>query len=143
MNPSWWGGGGVSAAASVVSRNMWFTGGAFGSGDWGAGKSGGAGCNGHGVNANGGQGFTSTMSGTSIIYGSGGAGAYVCQLELICSGTVFPGGGNAGATFEAICGNNGCDATGVGSGGGGGNVWEGGDDGAGSNGLLIISYPTP
>lgn len=116
------GGGG---GASAVGENGWYSGND---------------CHG----GNGGEGYTSSISGTSHVYGSGGGGASayspcVSDLNYGLGGT---GGGNGGAVDAA--GNlsrDSSDATYYGCGGGGGE-WEPVSNGGsnGYQGIVIIRY---
>ena len=78
---------------------------------------------------NGGAGITSTISGSSYVYGSGG-GAY---------GTVTGGTGGTGAGNGSSGNGSGTNATNYGGGGGGGGYINGGD---GFQGVVIIRYLT-
>jgi mucin-19 len=79
-----------------------------------------------GVGGNGGTGVSNSISGTATYYSSGGGG-----WGGTTQGTATNGGGNGGAT-------TGSNATGYGNGGGG----AGSTGGNGSDGIVIIAYPT-
>lgn len=99
---------------------------------YGSGGGGGAGAvggsAGGGVSGRGGNGLASVISGISVIYAAGGAGAPYGYAQ---SG----GGGGNGAAGAG----NGANATGIGCGGGGGGTGNG-LGGAGTNGALILSF---
>jgi hypothetical protein len=101
---------------------------------------GGGGALGAGSGANGGAGYTSNISGTSIVYGSGGGGGLV-------SGAAASGGVNAGngGISNTNMGTSGVANTGGGGGGSGGTLspsFAYASSGSGGSGVVIISYPT-
>ena len=90
---------------------------------------------------NGGAGYTSNISGISLVYAGGGGGG--TQVNSAVAGTGGTGGGGNGGKIAA--GNN---ATYYGSGGGGGGSIDNGGypstyytGGTGYQGILIIKYP--
>lgn len=108
---------------------------------WGGGGGGGGGRTSVGgagttsAGGNGGSGYTSSLSGTTVVYAGGGGGG---RAPADIGGTGTDGGGNGGAYETA-----GANATGYGSGGGGGgapdtNIYVSG--GNGSAGRIIIRF---
>ena len=106
---------------------------AYGSGGGGgASSAGGAGSSTNG--GSGGTGFSSSISGTSLLYGGGGGGA------IYTSGTVGigSGGGGNGAKYDASNATSGMVNTG--GGGGGNNQFSA--TGIGGSGVVIIRHKT-
>jgi len=86
---------------------------------------------------NGGDGISNSISGTPVLYCAGGGGASYINNGKGLGGA---GGGGTGTDRNHTTPGNG---TGIGCGGGGGNVWTSwGSGGNGSDGIVIISYPT-
>lgn len=129
------GAGGSGTSGQGHSGGTGVSGGGGGGGGGGAGN---AGANG-GSRA-GGDGITSSITGTAVYYsGGGGGGSY---------GTASPGvGGNGGGgdgANQSVNGGNGYSGTAnTGGGGGGANGSnKGGAGGNGGSGVVIVSYPT-
>lgn len=95
--------------------------------DNGCGAGGGGGAGTVASNCNGGNGFSSSISGSPVVYGGGGGG--------FTNGIGGTGGGGNGATTQA---DNGAPNTG---GGGGGSYYQ--QFGLGGSGIVIIRYLTP
>jgi hypothetical protein len=95
----------------------------------GANSGGGAGAGANGNLATGGNGFTSSITGVSVVRGGGGGG--VTNNVGVSGGT---GGGGAGVTT----GTGGHGTANTGSGGGAGGAGGGGN---GGSGIVIIRYP--
>lgn len=139
------GGGGTTAAQGIRAGGV---GVAFDGGDGapgsntasrGGGGGGGASAAGSdavgGVGGNGGAGFTSSLSGSSQVYGSGGGGA---------SGAAATGAGLGGTNAGDGGQNNTAAGSGVAGfgGGGGGASGSSGTTGAGAGGCVVLRYPT-
>ena len=136
------GGGGGQTISTGGSATAGFSGGSTTADSSGAGGGGGStsvGTNGNptnlGTGGAGGNGTTSNITGSAIVYAGGGGGGGSTVATAASGGT--GGGGNGGVTF----GGAGANATGYGSGGGGGAT-NGGNGGNGSKGVVIISIPT-
>lgn len=147
------GGGGYNAPGGSNPGDYGNAGGAGISSPYGGG--GGGGYGGAGVNANGiapsagtpgghgGTGYTSTITGASVVYAQGGGGGIVGGADAYMSwgGGTNTTGGRGGGT---AAGEDGTANTGSGGGGGGatgnaGSSNQGG--GAGADGVCIIAYP--
>ena len=123
-------GGGLNAGAAGTAGQSFAGGTGFFDGSGGGG--GGAGAVGGnaslGTGGNGGAGITSTISGSSYVYGSGGGG------YATTGGTGGTGGGNGGSSSGSGAGT---DATNYGGGAGGGNTPK-----LGFQGVVIFRYLT-
>jgi hypothetical protein len=123
-------GGGLNAGAAGTAGQSFAGGNGSISGDGGGG--GGAGAVGGnasiGVGGNGGAGITSTISGSSYVYGSGGGGYGAT------GGTGGTGAGNGGSVIGSIAGTS---ATNYGGGSGSGTSAQ-----SGFQGVVILSYLT-
>lgn len=84
---------------------------------------------------NGGAGYTSSISGSALVYGGGGGGGGD-QRGPKTNGTGGTGGGGGGNYIGV--GGTGTANTG---GGGGGSGYSGGTGGNGGSGICIVSYP--
>ena len=85
---------------------------------------------------NGRDGWTSSITGTPVIYGGGGGGG---GGDGGTAGTGGAGGGGDGGVYPDFSGTNGTDNLGGGGGGsGGGGTTDGGN---GGTGIIIIRYP--
>jgi hypothetical protein len=87
---------------------------------------------------NGGAGFTTSISGSSVIYGGGGGGGGHGPTSL-SPGNGGPGGGGAGGTPSGA-GQPGTTNRGGGGGGGGENPSPATDGGPGGPGIVIIKF---
>jgi hypothetical protein len=96
-------------------------------GGGGAGTAGGN--SGGGVSGTGGAGISSSITGTSVVYGGGGGGGSYCAAAA-------PGGSGGGGSGSNSAGAPGVN--GIGGGGGGGPI----AGGAGGSGVVIISVPS-
>jgi hypothetical protein len=151
------GGGGAAFSSSTMNQDFSFTNsnggsigglGTSGQGNNGqsvtgtiaplfqAGRGGGASQDG----ASGGAGITSTITGSSIVYGGGGGGGTSDVNGANTTGGV--GGGGSGGFSTQPNGGNG--ASGLGGGGGGGGRGNGiaGMGGSGSSGVVILRIPS-
>lgn len=115
---------GGTAFLSSTNSGVQAGGGGGGASEAGAGAT--SGCAGKG-----GDGFASSITGTSVRYGGGGGGG---TRSANCGGTAGAGGGGAGG-LQGGQGNSGTDGLG---GGGGGTSLSGGN--RGGNGTVIIRY---
>ena len=140
------GGGGNQSAGGAATSGQGSAGGAGFSGapydpaggGGGAGAAGGAATSGSSPAGNGGNGLSSSISGTSVTYAGGGGGG------LFTGGTVGTGGtGGGGAGSFGTAATSGTANLGGGGGGGGSNSSVAGTGGSGGSGVVIISYPAP
>lgn len=103
----------------------------------------GSGRSSNGPGLNGGGGLTSSISGTTVTYGSGGGGGGFSNTTTTQSGGIGgTGAGNGGRGRSVSTSPGGSSATTPGSGGGGqgGRYLSGGGPGKGQPGIVIISY---
>jgi hypothetical protein len=134
-NCDWYGGGGGGGGAGSAGQNGGPNVGSPLSSCWSSGRSdlnptiGGAG----------GDGVTSSISGSAVVYGGGGGGGVNSNAGPASSGGLGgAGGGGNGARCDQCNGTDGTDGRG---GGGGGGDAEG-RGGAGGDGVVIVSYVT-
>ena len=143
------GGAALQSAQSGLSGEYGhgFAGGSGTSGSWNAGGGGGAGSVGvsgtSSVCGNGGDGFTSDITGETVTYGGGGGGG---SHNPACSSGGeggAGGGGKNGMPGAKDSGENGIDGLGGGGGGGSTTSHHGGNGGTGGSGAVAISCCTP
>ncbi len=146
--------GGSGTVAQGTAGGKGYDSGDGANGSFAAGGGGGqsqAGANGvntTGKNSNagkGGDGFTSLISGSSIVYAGGGGGGF--QHLGSSSGNAGAGGngggGNGGSGTGSVAANGGVGTANRGAGGGGAGGTTGGAGGAGGSGIVIIRYQAP
>jgi len=139
------GGGGYQGYGGAGTSGQGYAGGGIGgtdttsSGGGGAGQAGFNGVPRSGLPGNGGNGVSSTISGTATYYAGGGGGGTL-DSDSSAGGTGGLGGGGNGASTTYIYGIPGAANTG-GGGGGGARIGSTGYAGSsGGSGIVIISY---
>ncbi|MBU3577884.1 autotransporter-associated beta strand repeat-containing protein, partial [Polynucleobacter sp. UK-Kesae-W10] len=135
------GGGGSVGGVVTVNSNPWFgIGGTAGNANSGAGGYGGSNsCGSICSLENGGNGFTSSITGTSYVYGSGGGGGSGYSIGGGTAGSGGTGAGN-GAPGNGNATSNGVSGTNYGSGGGG--SYSTGNAGSGVGGTVVLALPS-
>lgn len=99
----------------------------------------GANCGSSNTGSNGGTGYTSTISGSSVVYGDGGGGGSWNSTDSTGGSGNGGAGGGSGNSYTGQSG-----ATNTGSGGGAAgvnNAVSSGASGAGGSGIVIVSFP--
>ncbi|MBT8632250.1 filamentous hemagglutinin N-terminal domain-containing protein, partial [Polynucleobacter paneuropaeus] len=135
------GGGGSVGGITTVSSNPWYgIGGAAGNSNAGAGGYGGSNsCGSICSMENGGNGYTSAITGTSYVYSSGGGGGSGYSIGGGTAGVGGTGAGN-GAPGNGNATSNGVSGTNYGTGGGG--SYSTGTAGSGVGGTVILALPS-
>jgi hypothetical protein len=135
-NCDWYGGGGGGGGASTAGQNGGPNVGSPLSSCWASGR---ADLN-PTIGGQGGDGISSSISGSAVTYGGGGGGGVNTNSGAASSGGLGgAGGGGVGARCDRCDGTAGTN--GLGSGGGGGDAE--GRGGSGGSGIVIVSYVTP